>query len=136
MLLFSSSAAYWNLNSAYGVMTAICRRYLHARMHLPLPGALLAQPANITACLLIESQPEELQPGLQAHVHKQAQAQALGQALPVVISAVQVEGCCQGTFMKRLVEGYLRTFMKRLVEGYLRTFMKRRVEGYLRTLDL
>ena len=30
MLLFSSSAVYVNLNSAYGVMTAICLRYLHA----------------------------------------------------------------------------------------------------------
>ena len=29
-LLFSSSAVYVNLNSAYGVMTAICLRYLHA----------------------------------------------------------------------------------------------------------
>ena len=48
MLLFSSSAVYVNLNSAYGVMTAICLRYLHAQMHPPLLEALLA-PLAYTA---------------------------------------------------------------------------------------
>ena len=45
MLLLSSSAVYVNLNSAYGVMTAICLRYLHASG--PAAQPLISQPPFI-----------------------------------------------------------------------------------------
>ena len=126
MLLFSSSAAYMELELRIwcddGDLPQIPARM--QALHLPLPGAfILAQPANITACLLDTSLSQKSFSLRPASTCAQASPSPwhLVRQLPVVISACSGGGLLSGYIvMKRLVEVLLPgTFMKIAGRGLL-----------------